>query len=651
MCDRLDPRRVHRRATDAGACCRSANYFASSTQQYTLSGNNGSTWAPLDTTQLSLTIAATQNETAVITGNAALFANSSGSNEDLAITVAQGSGGAAVAAWTESPSATGFNPNAAGVQASWSLAAGMTYTVRLAWKASASMPSGQTFYDGAGGPTTHSPTTLSATVTPSGDMDPVAVRSTSQYGLPSSDGSTWETVDGTALTTTVSPSVAVTAQLSANASLFTNTGAVNQDLAIFVTPSGQGSTLVAWKESGGSAVYAPDGVLVTGSYAMQAGPSYVVTLKWKTNVPTSGSVFAGAGTGSPYSPTSLIVLETASTDTPPTQAASTTQYSLSNSDGSTWTDIDSSTLAQTITPTTDVLAVITGTMDLFAFGNINQDVAVTVVQGSTTTVAGWTESGGQQSDDPIASYVQSTFLMTHGVTYTVKLQWKSNVAMQSGQVMYDGAGTNPYSPTTLSVQQLQPYPIAASLGELKGQKLDPHQLWDRADLQVNVASGNLILHESDLRIAGTGHNLVIDRYYNSRETDSGGDFGTHWSMSTGKDVYLSFGMNQVTFVGPSGFHVTYTTTDCVNYSQPSAIDATLTHSGASPCPTGSAWTVSFHQTQENTASTRKASSCLTSTATATRSRSPTTGTGHCIRSRTRRDGRSPCSTRAGASAV
>jgi RHS repeat-associated protein len=69
---------------------------------------------------------------------------------------------------------------------------------------------------------------------------------------------------------------------------------------------------------------------------------------------------------------------------------------------------------------------------------------------------------------------------------------------------------------------------------------ESQQLTDRMDLNVNVTSGNLMLHQADLAIAGTGLDLGVDRYYNSQNTEQT-MLGTGWTMNAGPDVSLTDG--------------------------------------------------------------------------------------------------------------
>ena len=68
-----------------------------STQQYRLTGSDGTAWADLDPTNLSLTITPAADATAVLSANADLWTATAGFNQDLAIDV-----NGQVLAWKES---------------------------------------------------------------------------------------------------------------------------------------------------------------------------------------------------------------------------------------------------------------------------------------------------------------------------------------------------------------------------------------------------------------------------------------------------------------------------------------------------------------------------------------------------------------------
>ncbi|HXO59277.1 MAG TPA: hypothetical protein VN834_05705, partial [Candidatus Acidoferrum sp.] len=133
-------------------------------------------------------------------------------------------------------------------------------------------------------------------------------------------------------------------------------------------------------------------------------------------------------------------------------AVSTRQYTLGNSDGVTWQDVDSSALAiPAYTQSAAGTIVVSGNADLWtATAGYNQDLAVTV-NGS---VIAWKESGGFAGTfSPNAAFVEATYPVTAGQSYDVKLQWKTNKAEAAGVTVYIGAGASaPFSPTSLHVR-------------------------------------------------------------------------------------------------------------------------------------------------------------------------------------------------------
>jgi YD repeat-containing protein len=118
-----------------------------------------------------------------------------------------------------------------------------------------------------------------------------------------------------------------------------------------------------------------------------------------------------------------------------------------------------------------------------------------------------------------------------------------------------------------------------------------HQLNDRMDLGINVANGNLLIHERDLSIQGTGMNEVLDRYYNEL-CPYRWDLGVCWSMGTGADVILNPNDGDgVTYYGPGQYGVHFIKNSDGSYASPAGIDATLTFSN-------NAYQLSFHATSE-----------------------------------------------------
>jgi hypothetical protein len=274
---------------------------ALSTNQYTLTGSDGSSWMDMDSTNLSLTVTPAANSTAVIGGNSDLWTSSAGYNQDIAITI-----NGSVAAWKESGGFAGtFSPNAAFVQTVQPLSAATTYTIKLQWKTNKAA-AGATIWAGAGPISGHySPTSLIVQLIPATTAVPSKV-STQQYQLTGSDGASWTDIDASGnLTLTVTPTVSSQAILSGNADLWTSSAGYNQDVGIDVN-----GTIIGWKESGGFAgTFSPNAAYVQVVVQVNAGTAYTIKLRWKANKPAAGAtIWAGAGPiGTQYSPTSLAV--------------------------------------------------------------------------------------------------------------------------------------------------------------------------------------------------------------------------------------------------------------------------------------------------------------------------------------------------------
>jgi hypothetical protein len=137
---------------------------------------------------------------------------------------------------------------------------------------------------------------------------------------------------------------------------------------------------------------------------------------------------------------------------------STSQYTLSNSDGLTWASIDATNLKLIITPTFNCQAVLNGSADLWtANAGFNQDIGIMVSGGAFPTTAGqpegWKESGGFAGTfSPNAAGVETIIPFAVGVTYTVTLVWKTNHSGSSTIAAGAGPIGGKFSPTRLTAR-------------------------------------------------------------------------------------------------------------------------------------------------------------------------------------------------------
>jgi hypothetical protein len=119
-----------------------------------------------------------------------------------------------------------------------------------------------------------------------------------QYSLFGSDGQTWVDMDATNLVQTITPQFNAQAVISVSTDLWTANSGFNQDIGIFISGGAYTTgTIVAWKESGGSAgTYSPNAAFVETTQPFVAGTAYTIKVRWKTNQPAgAATIFAGAG--------------------------------------------------------------------------------------------------------------------------------------------------------------------------------------------------------------------------------------------------------------------------------------------------------------------------------------------------------------------
>jgi len=285
-------------------------FSATSTAQYSLTGNDGNTWVDMDPTNLKITFTwpSTGYTWGLVSANADLWTSSAGYNQDVGVAMTGGhypSGSWLPEVWGESGGYGGtFSPNAAFVQGGVNdtllsgTAGGTEFSARLQWKANKGDPG--TIYAGAGPIGGHfSPTTLTVVLIPDNSF---AYQETSwQYTQPNSDGSYWQEMDSNHQLTQGLGGPG-TWSVSANANLWTSVAGYNQDVGIMVSGGAYGSgTVVAWKESGGFAgTFSPNAAFLSVVLQLQAGSSYSWWVVWKANRPAqvANSIFEGAGGGS-----------------------------------------------------------------------------------------------------------------------------------------------------------------------------------------------------------------------------------------------------------------------------------------------------------------------------------------------------------------
>jgi hypothetical protein len=364
--------------------------------------------------------------------------------------------------------------------------------------------------------------------------------------LSNSDGATWQDIDPARLLLTCIPSVTQSILLTANADLWTGNAGFNQDLGIFESDNGAADIMLAWKESGGFAgTSSPNAAYVQTVFPMTSGHAYVFKLKWKTNKNAPGTfIAAGAGVPGNHSPTSLIG-EVFPTGMPPNFVRSlvTTNYSLSNSDGTTWTPIDDAHLSTTLSPAADSTAVLGANSDLWTgSAGFNQDIGIFVsVDGGADSVnpVAWKESGGfAGTSSPNAAFVKATYQMLGTHSYTFKLKWKTNKNDPGGFIAAGAGVPGNFSPTSLVAQTiaLGANPYHAQTNTQYSLSNSDGVLWYPIDAALNVTvspvlnTSSILGANADLWTGSAGFNQDIAIFV----SDNGGaDTLVTWKESGG----------------------------------------------------------------------------------------------------------------------
>jgi hypothetical protein len=133
---------------------------------------------------------------------------------------------------------------------------------------------------------------------------------------------------------------------------------------------------------------------------------------------------------------------------------STSQNSLSNSDGATWQPMDAA-LNVTVTPGASTNSILGANADLFTGkSGYNQDFGIFVSDnGAPDVLLAWKESGGFAGTfSPNAAFAQTTYQMSSGHTYVFKLKWKTNKNAPGATIYAAAGGPAPFSPTRLTIE-------------------------------------------------------------------------------------------------------------------------------------------------------------------------------------------------------
>lgn len=274
-------------------------------------------WVPVDPS-LDVVVPGT-DATVQVSANLDLWTARAGYNGDVGLFVLDSGNPAAgdvQLAWTENGFAATFSPSAAFVTTTFDTHAGHNYTFRLKWKPNRQAPPG-TIYAGAGTALTEfSPTRLTVEQMVAGSFQSATQKVSYHLDAPNAGNfQSWVELNPQNRVV-VNPSAAYQAIVTGGIDLWSTAPGYNGDIAVFACDAALADcspftnfALVAWKESGNPAAYAPNAATVQTVMPLTAGHAYTFALGWKPNRPTPGGVIYGAAgmAGTEFSPTTLLV--------------------------------------------------------------------------------------------------------------------------------------------------------------------------------------------------------------------------------------------------------------------------------------------------------------------------------------------------------
>ena len=122
------------------------------------------------------------------------------------------------------------------------------------------------------------------------------------------------------------------------------------------------------------------------------------------------------------------------------------------------------------------------------------------------------------------------------------------------------------------------------------------RLDDRLEMKVNVATGNLLVHSSDLQVHGTGIDLSLDSYYNSKTTYNYYTYehGNNWTSNLCSTQYLDLSnpSSGITFFAASNSAVFFASGGNNTFVDAPGLNASLKANG------DGSYTLTYHQSGE-----------------------------------------------------
>jgi len=168
--------------------------------------------------------------------------------------------------------------------------------------------------------------------------------------------------------------------------------------------------------------------------------------------------------------------------------------------------------------------------------------------------------------------------------------FRAALLYSTGPVTYPGAAAGDPYPPYLDIYYIP------RLGTPRAATINQTRLTDRMSLGVNVANGNLLVHNTDLSVPGAGLNSSVERTYNNLGANAI-DFGHGWTSSAGREPILAGYPDSIWLYTPDGAITRFQNDAAGGYITPPGTDATLcssyTQAGCPGLPAGATFLLAY----------------------------------------------------------
>jgi RHS repeat-associated protein len=208
----------------------------------------------------------------------------------------------------------------------------------------------------------------------------------------------------------------------------------------------------------------------------------------------------------------------------------------------------------------------------------------------------WTTAGGDfASPAPATTSVSSTGWKAIAVPSLLVQGWLNGTTANNGLLVKETTEnvSNTYSVATWQNASSSLWPYLSltydpSMGEMASYPTLNHRLTDHSTISVNLASGNLELHSSDMHLTGTGLDLALDHVVNSQDAGNRNP-SMGWGGVGIADIALNISTLAVVLHMPTGTALVFNKSGS-SWTPPAGLDGQLSL-------VGSVYTVTFNKSQ------------------------------------------------------